>query len=152
MSLVASGNGESGASAALTSGPFWPEIVPSHFRETMRQDTTVPAARLQEVLAGAIAEVNDRLSTWAGRQFAETLAEVAAEKINGESVKVLSYRLAVYALAKALLVERYRDYDSTQSAHQRADEMDETVDDYRRDAAWNIARIIDRPRSVVELI
>lgn len=152
MSLVATGNGETSSAAPLTSGPFWPEIVPSHFRDTMRQDTTIPDPRLREVLAGAIADVNGRLTTWANQQTAQTLADVAATHINGESVKVLSYRQAVYALAKAQLVERYRDYDSTQSGHQRADEMDETVDDYRRDATWNIARIIDRPRTVVEMI
>lgn len=152
MSLIASGDGETANLDPITSGPFWPAIDPQAFREYMRQDTTIPDGRLQQLLILAIAEVNDRLAAWQATQTAGTLAEVSATQVAGESVKVIGYRHAVYALAKAQLVERYRDFDSTQSGHQRADEMDDTIDEYRRDAAWQIARILERPRTVVELI
>ncbi|MCO1344221.1 head completion/stabilization protein [Burkholderia multivorans] len=55
-------------------------------------------------------------------------------------------------LAKATLIERYRDYDTTGDGARRADELEPQSDELRRDARWAISDIVGRPRVTVELI
>lgn len=134
---------------------FYPDISPSDFREAMRLDQSVTPKRLRHSLVNAINDTNGELKAWKATQIEAghtTLDAVTAEEIDGESVKVQLYKRAVYNTAKAELVERYRDYDSTLSGSQRADEMEETVDQYRRNAIVAIRELTDRPRSAVELI
>ena len=62
------------------------------------------------------------------------------------------YQRAVYATAKAELIERYRDFDSTDAGQRRAETMELSVDDYRRQARYAIRDILGRPRATVELL
>lgn len=138
----------------LQSG-FYPDISPSDFRAVMRLDQSITPQRLRHSLINAINDTNGELRGWKASQIEAghtTLTEVPADDIDGESVKAQLYKRAVYNTAKAELVERYRDYDSTLSGSQRADEMEETIDQYRRNAIVAIRELTDRPRSAVELI
>jgi len=62
------------------------------------------------------------------------------------------YRRAVYASAQAELIERYRDVDTTHAGHVRADTLDPTIDDYRRNVRYAIRDMLGRPRADVELL
>jgi hypothetical protein len=72
--------------------------------------------------------------------------------IGDTSRLVLLYQRAVYATAKAELIERYRDFDSTDAGQRRAEAMELSVDDYRRQARYAIRDILGRPRATVELL
>ena len=69
--------------------PFWPDVDLSEFR------------RRQQMLGYA------------------SLAEVPAEQLDGKSERIQHYFNAVYCWARAMLNERYQDYDATASGVKR---------------------------------
>lgn len=139
----------------ITNDAFYPDVSLAHARDTMRLDGTVTDARLRHELLAAIASVNDELrgtrAAWRDAEIAR-LADVPADQLDGESVLLQHYRRAVYCLAKATLIERYRDYDTTGDGARRADELEPQSDELRRDARWAISDIVGQPRVTVELI
>lgn len=62
------------------------------------------------------------------------------------------YIRAVYALAHADLLERYRDYSISSAGGDRGETHNAAADDYRRASRWAVAEIEGRPHSTVELI
>lgn len=140
---------------AITSSAFWPSIEPAQIREDQRIDNTATAPRLKAALIEAIATTNSALRTWRETQQASayaTLAAVPSEEIDGESILIHRYRRAVGCLAKALLLERYRDFDATGKGDKKAENIQDPIDDHRRDHLHALADITGRGRSTVELI
>jgi hypothetical protein len=139
----------------ITNGAFFPSISPVKCRESVSLDGTITPERLRNALIAAMQNVNTDLAPYKQSQidagFA-TLNDVLADEIGGVSVKINLYIRAVYCFAKADLIERYRDYDSTLSGNQRADELEPAVDDYRRKGIIAIRAIIGTPRTTIELI
>jgi len=134
---------------------FWPDVDLSRFRRVMRTDGTVTADRLKQLALTAISEVNAELYDFRKRQQAlgyHALAEVPAEKLDGVSERIHHYHNAVYCWARAVLNERYQDYDATASGVKRGDELAEASGDLWRDARWAISRVQDAPHCTVELI
>lgn len=134
---------------------WFPDIDMANVRATVRLDGTVTDERLRAALVDAIVSVNTDLATFQGAQASlgrQSLAEVPAMNVGGESVHLSRYRTAVYRLARASLTERYRDFDSTKSGHQKASELECTIDDDRRDARWAIRDILGVGHYTVELI
>ena len=147
--------GQATPETPIAAGDFWPEIDPAAAREQMRIDSTVTPERLRAALVEAIASVNAELSAWRLLRVAEgvaTLADIDVEEIDGASILVHRYQRAVGCTAKALLLERYRDFDSTAVGDKRADAMADPIDDIRRDARWAVTDILGLGRSTVELI
>lgn len=134
---------------------FWPDLNLADFRSVMRTDGTVTTPRLKQVVLTATAEVNAELYGFRQRQQQlgyAGLAEVPAEKLAGQSVRVHHYRNAVWCWARAVLNERYQDYDATAAATKRGEVLDDAAGDLWRDARWAISRVQDAPHSIVELI
>lgn len=143
------------AEAAIASSEFWPEVDPVKVRAAQRIDTTITPERLHEALIEAIASVNTELSAWRIARIAEgraTLAAVPAELIDDVSINVNRYQRAVGCFAKASLTERYRDFDTTAAGNKKADQLENPIDDLRRDARWAISAILGVGRTTVELI
>ncbi|MGN6655733.1 MAG: head completion/stabilization protein [Rhodanobacter sp.] len=139
----------------ISSGDWYPTIDLADARAVMRVDATVTNERLTESIQNAMASVEDCLDAWQAQQVElgrATLADVPSKTIGGTTRLVLAYRRAVYATVQAELLERYRNFDSTGAAGKRADPMDETVDDYRRNVRYAIRDILGRPRADAELI
>lgn len=139
----------------ITNIDFYPSISLVDCRAAIRLDQTVTTERLQHALINAMQAVNADLSGWKAEQESAgytSLAAVPADTIGGISSKINLYHRAVYSHAKAELAERYRDYDSTLTGAQRADDMNDSIDDYRRASIIAIRALMDRPRSTVELI
>jgi len=135
--------------------PFWPDVDLCEFRSVMRTDGTVTPARLKQLALTAISEVNAELYTFRQRQQVlgyRMLADVPAEELDGKSERLHHYSNAVYCWARAVLNERYQDYDATASAVKRGDELTEACADLWRDARWAISRVQDAPHCMVELI
>lgn len=138
----------------ITNNGFWPEIDLADFRAQHRLDGTVTDARLEHAASAAVASVNRTLRHWQAEQTEAGRATVDAVPIpvwQTPGVYTTLYRRAVYSTAHASLVERYADYDATQSGLDRADALT-PADAYRRDAVWAISEIEDRPHTTVELI
>ena len=102
--------------------PFWPDVDLSEFRSVMRTDGTVTQPRLKQVVLTAISEVNAELYDFRHRQQMlgwQTLADVPAEMLDGKSERIQHYHNAVFCWARAVLNERYQDYDATASGARR---------------------------------
>lgn len=138
---------------------FWPPITLARFRDAYRVTEAVTDERAVTALQAAVILINDELEAWRQAQQAEghaTLAEVPAQSYGeGEAAttaKVHHYQAAVYHTAKARILERYRDYDSTKSGHDRADALDDTADEHHKLARHALRALQDLPLTVVELI
>ncbi|WP_392454410.1 head completion/stabilization protein [Edwardsiella piscicida] len=135
--------------------PFWPDVDLSEFCSVMRTDGTVTLPRLKQVVLMAISEVNAELHDFRIRQQMlgyRALVELPAEMLGGKSERVQYYHNAVFCWARAVLNERYQDYDATASGVKRGEVLAEASGDLWRDARWAISRVLDEPHCTVELI
>jgi hypothetical protein len=141
--------------AIVRNDGWFPDIGLEALRAAMRLDGTVTHERLREATVNAMASVNAELHTWQAHHVAvghADLACVPAPAVGGESVQLARYRRAVYHLAHADLTERYRDFDTTKSGAQRAEDLDATIAHARRNARWALSDLRGVPRTTVELI
>ncbi|EDY85440.1 phage head completion protein (GPL) [gamma proteobacterium HTCC5015] len=135
--------------------PWYPDLSLNSFRTAQRVDHVATDDRIEHALQLSVIEVNHRLMPWMAEQQsagASDLSEV--EERPGQpagAVENLYFR-AVWSLAKASLIERYRDYDTTRSGADQAEELEDSIGELRRDAAWAINDIMKKPRVTVELI
>lgn len=137
---------------------WFPDINLSHMRDAMRLDGTVTNPRLAQAIIEAIIHVNQELEDWQMQNMATgslSMADIPAVTINRESKLAIHYRRAVYSTAKADLIERYRDIDSTASSmtdKKNMEWLNDAPEYQRRNAHWAIADIVGRTHSTVELI
>lgn len=139
----------------IPNNSFWPDVDLAKFRSVMRVDGTVTPERLRQVVLTAMAEVNAELYPWRERQELaghNSLADVPAEKLAGVSVRLHHYENAVWCWTRAVLNERYQDFDATASAVKRGEELNDASGDLWRDARWAVSRVQDMPHCTVELI
>lgn len=139
----------------IPNNSFWPDVDLAKFRSVMRVDGTVTPERLRQVVLTAMAEVNAELYPWRERQELaghNGLADVPAEKLAGVSVRLHHYENAVWCWTRAVLNERYQDFDATASAVKRGEELNDASGDLWRDARWAVSRVQDMPHCTVELI
>jgi len=140
---------------AIANDGFFPDIQLDATRQALRLDGTVTDERLRFALVGALLEANNSLAAWKAAQRAgghASLADVPADQLDGVSRLQHAYVRAVYSLAKADLIERMTDYDTTAAGQKRAEWLSEASDDHRRNARFAIADVIGAARAVVELI
>lgn len=141
--------------SAITNAPFWPDISLTAFRSAMRTDGTVTPDRLRQVAISAMSDVNRELEAFRVQQRQggyQSLAAVPSEQIDGESARVQHYRHAVWCQARALLNERYQDFDATASGEKRGEALERATGELWRDVRWAISRVQDKPHCIVELI
>lgn len=149
--------------ATVSAGGFWPVIKLSELRMAARITGGITTSRLMHVTTEAVAHVTGQLLDWragqirAGFDSLEDVPSVSSsgetEKlmINDENVKVYRFRRAVYSIARALVLEGYRDVDTTAKGDKDAAALDTQRDDLWRDARWSIADIRGEPRIYAEL-
>lgn len=136
-------------------GDFWPEIDPADIREQQRIDTTVTPPRLRAALVEASITTIEALAAWKIARIADgyaSLTTVPADAIDGKSILLHRFQRAVGCLTKALILERYRDFDSTAKGDKKADHQADPIDDCRRDHLNALADVTNRPRNTIELI
>ncbi|EIZ77758.1 bacteriophage P2 GPL capsid protein [Novosphingobium sp. Rr 2-17] len=134
---------------------FFPDIDPADVREAARIPTSITAARLRAAILGAIMTVEIDVRAYAAASIAAghaTLAAVPAPHLDGQSVQLIRYRRAVALYAKAELVERYRDFDTTSAGGNQADELTPSIGELRRDAQHAVRDLVGRGRTTVDLI
>lgn len=141
--------------AKVNSGAFWPTIVLMALRRAMRLDGTVTTDRLMDKAIEAVAHINDQLKEWRITQESAgyaALGDIPADEINEESVLVWRYRRAVYSVTKALLIEGYRDIDTTRDGEKHAEALTSQIDTLWRDARWSVRDILGESRGSAELV
>ncbi|WP_271461387.1 head completion/stabilization protein [Pantoea leporis] len=144
-----------GTPEIIPNNSFWPDIDLATFRSVMRVDGTVTPQRLKQVVLTAMAEVNAELYPWREQQELRGfngLTDVPAEQLAGRSVRLHHYENAVWCWARAVLNERYQDFDATAAAAKRGEELEDATGDLWRDARWAISRVQNAPHCTVELI
>ncbi|WP_447042519.1 head completion/stabilization protein [Vreelandella sp. H-I2] len=155
-SFISAGTASSDtAEQAIENNGFWPDIEPSAFRERHRLDSTITHARIESALQAAMATVNRVLRHWQAAKVEagyQTMDSLPIPVWQAPEVFNVLYLRAVYSTAHASLLERYADYDATNSGRERGERLQDPADGYRRDAAWAISEIEGRPHSTVELI
>lgn len=142
-------------SAAIVNDGFLPDIDVADFRAKQRVRDSVTPERAREALIAAMITVGRDLRDWVSARRIDgllSLAAVDAPSIDGISVLEHGYRRAVYCYAKADLVERYRDTDTTQPGIRKLADTDDAPEELRRDAVHAIRDILGVGRTAVELI
>jgi hypothetical protein len=153
MSLIAAGG--TTEPVIITNAAFFPDLNLQELRDSMRLDGTVTDERAQHALEAGMFDANRSLADYMKSQKDlgfDSLENVPDADWQPSGTNVRLYLRAVWCLAKANLIERYRDYDSTGKGEARAEAMDLTGDDLRRDAAWALSDIRGANRTTVELI
>jgi hypothetical protein len=139
----------------LTNNSFFPSINSDDFVKTQKLDGIVSDDRLVFALTLAISDANLALVDWQIRQEAMgyfELENVPSSQINNESRLVMLYKQAVFSFAKAHLLEKYRDFDTTALGNKKAENLEPNIDVYWRNARWALSDIKGKSRSMVELI
>lgn len=140
---------------SISSNEFWPAISLSDFRSVMRLDGTVTNERLKHAVVSSIQSVNKELKTWQLTQKANgysILEDIPAEQIDNKSELLHLYERAVYCFAKANLLERYNDFDTTAKGTKDNIELSDSADSFRRDGRIAIRDILGQNHVTVELI
>lgn len=143
------------ASADVESGAFWPAINIENLRSAVRLEGNVTEERLRMAVVNAVISVNDELRQWRAVQEAAgatSLAQVPGDQVDGQSRLVQLYRRAVYCNVGVEITERFRSYDATAQGNQRAEDLQPTIDELRRDVRYAISDILGTRRVTVELI
>ncbi|MEJ2003001.1 MAG: head completion/stabilization protein, partial [Maritimibacter sp.] len=134
---------------------FFPDIDPAAVRDAARVPTSITSGRLRAAILGAIMTVEIDLRAFAADAIAsgyETLAAMPAPLLDGRSVQLIRYNRAIALLAKAELIERHRDFDTTSAGGNQADELTVSIGELRRDAMHAIRDILGHTRTTVDLI
>ncbi|MFK3888465.1 head completion/stabilization protein [Sphingomonas sp. NPDC079357] len=134
---------------------WFPGVDLTALRAQARVRDTITPERLREAALAALIWVGEQLADWQAAQIAASytsLAAVPAATIAGEPRTLILYRQAVAAWTKALVVERYRDTDLTGAGERRAEDLDPSVGELRRDAIHAVRALLGRTRTDVELI
>lgn len=153
FSVVSSAPAE--AESLIANDGWFPDVDPAAFAARLRLRESIPPARRREALIAAIITVGNDLAAWAKAQLGNgygTLEDVPAISIDGVSRFVTLYQRAVFAYAKAELIEDYRDVDLTGAGQRKAEETDPAPGQLRRDAIYAIRDIMGVGRVVAELI
>lgn len=152
MSFIPNTTHQNQTPEKVSNNGFFPDIDINQFREVMRVEQPISNLRTKQAILDAIISVNNESKAWPAIQNYNSLKEVPSEQYGEVSQYEHHYQSAVFNKAKALLLENYRDFDSTKSGHERADQMEERVDDYLRRSRESIRALLGTAKITIELI
>lgn len=144
-----------GPEPIIVNDGFFPDIDPAAIRGAARVPLSVTPDRLRAAILGAILSIEVDMRAYAAAQIAAgcaSLADVPAPLLDGRNVQLIRYERAVALYAKAELVARMPDFDTTGAGDNRADETTPTIGELRRDAMHAVRDMLGRTRTTVALI
>lgn len=139
----------------VTNDGFFPDVHPAMIRAQQRVPTSITPARLRAAIIAAMMTARIDLRRVMADSYAaghETLAAVPAPQLDGVSIHVLQYVRAIGLFAKAELIERHRDFDTTAAGGNQATELEGSVEQLRRDAQHALRDMQGRTRTTIDLI
>lgn len=148
---------------------FFPPLNLLDFQQRYNVDAGTEENRQIQALTTAMQSVNDELLassaqdsgvSWVAEKMALgycTLEAVPSLRYGQCTEKVMQYSTAVYAHAKARLVERHRDTDSKRSGYrsqdmERTEYLENTANAYFQESRESIRALMDKPRCTIELL
>lgn len=140
---------------AVINDGFFPDIDPADVRAAARIPTSITPARLRAAILGAIMTVGIDLQAFAATSIAaghSNLAAVPAPQLDEKSVQLFRYHRAVELYAKAELIERHPDFDTTAAGGAEGNDAATAIGSLRRDAMHAVRDILGQTRTVVDLI
>jgi hypothetical protein len=143
------------AEAPIVNDGFFPNIEPAAVREAARIPTSITPARLRAAILGALLTLKGDLRAYKAREITAghaRLDDVPADQLDGQSELLIMYQRAVALYAKAELIERHRDFDTTSAGGNDAQELTPTIGELRRDALHAVRDILGKPRTTIDLI
>ncbi len=149
-------NANDTANPTLANLPFYPDLQVEQFRAVTRTQDSVTDKRVEQALRTAMIDTNRELTQWCKKQEKnghQTLDDVPSLTYGAASELNHQYHAAVYAQAKATLLEQYRDIDTNgPKGEARAGAFESGRDGYLREAREAIRNILGRSHLTVELI
>lgn len=153
----------------ISNWQFFPDLHLLDFQQRYNVDAGIEEARQIQALTTAMQSVNDELLnpnaqdsgvSWVEEQQALgycTLDQVPALHYGSCTQKPHQYRTAIYAHAKALLIERHRDTDSKRSGFrsqdmERTEYLEKTADEYFQESREAIRALMGKSRCTIELL
>ena len=141
------------ATQEITGDPWFPSVSVGQFDSLYRLTSTVSPEIKKNLLSTALLSVCEELKSLKTKYpKANDFYDIPHTFIGDLSSTELDFINAVYAHAKSLQTEQYRDFDSTAKGHDRADDIDDSTDHYRRQSREAIRRLIGKSRLSVSLI
>lgn len=134
---------------------FFPAIDPASVRAQQRVPPNITTARLRAAIIAAMLTARidlTRFATAAKAQGHDALDDMPAPQLDGKSILCLTYARAIGLLAKAELIERHRDFDTTAAGGNQASELEGSIAELRRDAQHALRDLQGRGRTTVDLI
>lgn len=121
---------------------FYPSLSLSDFRNYMRIDDAVSNSRAKEYIRMAVVLITNDIMPWRKEQY-PPLDDIE---------KVQAWRWAVYHKAKALILENYRDIDTTNDGHNKADALEAIIDSHLQRSREMQQILTNNSRTTIELI
>lgn len=135
---------------------WFPDIEPAAIRKVSRIPADrVSPERLRDALLNAIITIGTDLDPWRRGHIADgrtQLQQVDPRELDGENRLVILYRRAIGATAKAELVERQRDIDTTTGGQRDVADLEPSIGELRRDAIHAVRAMLGRGLTDIELI
>lgn len=148
-----------GVEPVIVNDGWFPDINPAQVRAACRLDGTVTVERLRPALVDAILSVNNELESFKAEQQqtgADSLEQVPAPQVDGQSAKLLHYKRAVHYGLMADMAEAYRNLaqlpDSSGKASHVLERLVIEQNEHRRKQRWAIADLKGQRRVIAELI
>jgi hypothetical protein len=152
-SFISTEPAKAATSCDITGDPWFPSVSVAQFEKLYRLTDTVTPEIKQNLLSTALLSVCEELKTLKTKYPKATdFYDVPYTIIGDLSSTELDFINAVYSHAKSLQTEQYRDFDNTAKGHDRADDVDQSTDHYRRQSREAIRRLIGKSRLSVSLI
>lgn len=154
MGVVA--KSESKTALVLQVGSFWPEISVKDFKEKGRVTTIVDDVAALHFLQRAVIFFLDDVGNYAGdmkfRGY-QNLAEVESMQIGEQTRQEILYESAVFAYAKKLICDDYKDIDLTRRAGEdKAKELESSASVWHAEYLQSVRAFLGKSRSAVALI
>lgn len=126
------------------SDDFYPDFSLADYRREMRNDDTVTDERLADRFIVAITMINALLDDWKAQQLGIDHLP--------EGTQTILYKAAVYCRVKTYLLEQYRDIDTTNDGHTKADAYERRIAYEQQREREAIRLLTGRKRTTAVLI
>lgn len=154
MGVVA--KSESKTALVLQVGSFWPEISVKDFKEKGRVTTIVDDVAALHFLQRAVIFFLDDVGNYANDMQLcgyQNLVEVESIKIGAQTRQEILYESAVFAYAKKLICDDYKDIDLTRRAgDDKAKELESSASAWHAEYLQSVRAFLGKSRSAVALI
>lgn len=118
---------------------FWPDLSLSEYKSVVRSDGTVSDQTIAFDMHTSMLEINEQLKTYQSDREAEGVSPE-------DDIDILQhYKVAVYQTTKIKSLESYRDLDSREKGHERADRHEPRIDFSKSEVTKAVAAILGNP-------